>query len=123
MELSAELDEARGILIVHVRGEYRRPDDGFEAQRFVIDTYPEYRCRRVLLDLTEAEVIPGTMPTFETANPEPEVARELRRFRFAAVYSVITKDERFFEDAAVNRGQVVRAFENVDTAVQWLRSS
>ena len=120
MELSTELDKERHILVVHVRGEYRRPHDGFEAQRFVISSYAEYGCRRILLDLTQATVVAGTMSTLETANPHPDVAKELRNFSFAAVYAEITADERFFEDAAVNRGLNVRVFDRMEPAVEWL---
>ena len=120
MDLTAEVDRDNRILVVHVTGTYRRPHEGYEAQRFVIDTFPEYGCRRVLLDLTGAKVVAGTMATFETANPPPEVANELRRFVFAAVYARITDDERFFETAAVNRGLRVRIFTDLDAAVRWL---
>lgn len=120
MELSIELDRKKNFLIVNVKGEYRRPDDGFEAQQFVIDSYSEYGCRKVLLDLTQAKVIPGTLPTFRTANPNPDVARELRKFTFAAVYPEVTADERFFENAAVNRGLRVRVFDQLEKAIEWL---
>ena len=120
MELSAEYNEAAQILVVTVTGTYQRPHDGFEAQRFVIGAYAEYKCRRVLLDLTQATVIAGTMPTLETADPSPDVARELRKFSFAAVYAEITADERLFEDVAVNRGLRVRVFDTMEPAVEWL---
>ena len=120
MKLSTELDREKKIFIVHVTGKYRRPHDGFEAQRFVIKSYEEHGCRRVLLDLTKAEVIAGTLPTYQTANPEPDVAQELRKFSFAAVYAEISEDDRFFETAAINRGLRVRAFEKLEKAVEWL---
>ena len=122
MKLSAELDREENILAIHVRGEYRRPDDGFEAQRFVVDSYSEYGCRRVLLDLTDATVIPGTMPAFETAHPNPDMAAELLKFSFAAVYREITEDERFFENVAVNRGLRIRVFDELEEALEWLRT-
>lgn len=120
MELSSKIDREKKIFILHVTGEYRRPGDGYEAQRFVIKSFPEHGCRRVLLDLTEAIVMAGTLPAYETANPEPDVARELKKFSFAALYRQITVDERFFEDTAVNRGLRVRVFDNLDKAMEWL---
>ena len=120
MELSLTYDPEKDILTIHVGGEYRRPHDGFAAQQFVINSFSEFKTRRILLDLTQAVIIPGTMPTFQTANPQPDIARELRKFSFAAVYPVITEDERFFETAAVNRGLRVRIFDSLKTAVDWL---
>ena len=95
MELSTAFDKEKDIFIVHVMGEYRRPYDGFEAQRLVINSFAEHGCRRVLLDLTQAEIIADTMPAYQTANPQPEVAQDLRNFSFAAVYNEISEDERF----------------------------
>lgn len=120
MKLTAELDKARNILLIRITGTYRRPDDSFEAQRFIIDSFPEHRTRRVLLDLTKAEIIAGTLATLETVESRPEMADELRKFRFAAVYSEIGRDERFYEDAAVNRSFSTRIFDDFEKAVQWL---
>ena len=39
MKLSTELDREKEVFIVHVTGKYRRPDDGFEAQHFVIKSF------------------------------------------------------------------------------------
>lgn len=120
MNLSTEFDSEKNIFIVHVVGEYRRPHDGFEAQRLVIETFAEHGCRRVLLDLTQAEVIAGALSTYQTANPKPEVAQELRKFSFAAVYAEISEDDRFFETAAFNQGFRVKAFDDLEQALEWL---
>jgi hypothetical protein len=120
MELSTAFDKEKDIFIVHVMGEYRRPYNGFEAQRLVINSFAEHGCRRVLLDLTQAEIIAGTLSTYQTANPEPEVAQELRKFSFAAMYAEISEDDRFFETAANNRGLRVKTFDDLDKALEWL---
>lgn len=120
MKLTAELDKARNILVVRITGTYRRPDDSFEAQRFIVDSHPEYGTNRVLLDLTRAEIIAGTLATLETAESRPEMAQELRKFRFAAVYSKIGQDERFYEDAANNRNFSARVFDDFERAIKWL---
>jgi hypothetical protein len=121
MELTGRLDSAKRIFTVRVTGEYRRPADGYEAQRFVIDSFADHGCRRILLDLTQAVIVSGTLSTYQTAaDPEPEVAHELRKFQFAAVYREIGKDEQFFETVARNRGLVVRAFDSLEPAIEWL---
>ena len=98
MELSTELDKKKRILIVQIRGKYRRPHDGFETQHFVINSFPEFGCRRILLDLTNAEIIAGTMPTFQTANPGPDVARELKKSIDAqpGMQAVLTRDGDYY---------------------------
>ena len=120
MELSTELDKEKNILIIHVRGEYRRSVDSSEAQQFFIDSYSEFACRRVLLDLTQAEITGDTMSTFNVGSPPPERAEELRKFCFACVYPEISQNERFFENVAVNRGFRVRVFDEFEKAVDWL---
>ena len=120
MEFTTELDRVKKILTVHVTGEYHRPHEGYEVQRYVINTYPDHGCRRVLLDLTQAVVFGGTMPTYRTGNPDPEVLQELRKFSFAAVYAEITDDERFFENVTTNRGLRVRVFDDLEKAIEWL---
>lgn len=120
MKLTAELDKARDILFVRITGTYRRPDDSYEAQRFIIDSHPEYGTKRVLLDLTRAEIVAGTLATLETAESRPELAQELMKYRFAAVYSKIGPDERFYEDAANNRNFSARVFDDFEKAIEWL---
>lgn len=122
MKLSTELDRERNIFIVRVTGEYRRPYDGFEAQRLVVKSFTEHGCRQVLLDLTQAEIIAGTVSTYRTANPEPEVAQELMKFSFALVYAEVSEDDRFFETVAVNRGFRVKAFDDLEKALEWLET-
>jgi len=122
MELTAAVDRDRKILILHVTGTYRRPHDGFEAQHFVIDTFAEYRCTRVLIDLTQAEVVPGIMEGFRELNPSQEVLHGLMRFSFASLYTQITEEERFLENTAVNRGLKVRVFDDREQAIAWLES-
>jgi hypothetical protein len=108
--------------VVHVIGEYRRPHDGYEAQHFVINSFAEHGSKRILLDLTQAEVIAGTISTFETANPPADVALELKKFSFAALYPEITENDRFFETVSTNRGLRVRAFDKREEAIKWLEN-
>jgi hypothetical protein len=58
--------------------------------------------------------------SYKTANPESGIAKELMKFKFSAVYSKITEEERFFENTAVNRGFAVRVFDNFEQALEWL---
>jgi len=120
LELSTTLDPERRIFTLRVTGVYRRPDDGLTAQRYVIDSFAEHGFRRILLDVRAAEIRSGTLQTYDTAKSHPDLMDELRKFKFAALYAEISPDERFFEDAAVNRGLSVRVFDDHDEAIRWL---
>ena len=120
MEFVTELDKENGIFMLRVLGQYRRPLDGFEAQYFVVDSFKEHGCRKILLDLTKAEIISEPLSALELANSKRDVVNELRQFKFAAVYQEITADDRFFETAATNRGLTVKAFDNIKEAMNWL---
>jgi len=120
MELSAELNRDKNIFIVHVVGQYRRPHDGYELFRFVINAFVEHGYRRILLDLTEAEIQGGASGAYETANPNPEMDMELKKLHLAVVYSEITETDSFFGVVAFNRGYNIRVFDNRDSAIAWL---
>jgi hypothetical protein len=120
MQLATKVDEERKIFIVQVTGRYRRPQDGFEIQRFVIQSVAEHGCEKVLIDLRAVEIVAGILSTYETANPEPSIAHELRKYRYAFLYAEISENERFFETAGVNRGYRMRVSEKLAKAVEWL---
>ena len=120
MEYSSEIDPANGICRVHVTGKFVRPDDSDELKRFAVDSFTNHGCRRFLIDLTEAQVVGGTMPTFDAADPEGEIANLLRRIKTAFVRRELSDDDRFYETVAVNRGFLLRAFDTCEKAVEWL---
>jgi hypothetical protein len=77
----------------------------------------------VFFDMTNADVIAGTMPTFNAANPKGELVQELRTIKTAFVRHELTEDDRFFENVSVNRGFQVGAFDSLDKALEWLKPS
>ena len=120
MELSTEINTEKKILTIHVLGKYNRLKDGNSAQNFVIETFKDHGCRKILLDLTKAYIISDKLSSFELANPNPDVSAELRKFKFAAVYDTISQDIYFFETVASNRGLTFKAFETKGQAIEWL---
>jgi len=120
MEYTSRIDTNNGICTVHVTGRFGRPDDSDELKRFAADTYTKQGCCRFLIDLTQAHVVAGTMPTFKAASPHGEEASSLRRIRAAFVRHELSEDDLFYETVAVNRGFPVRAFDTVEKAVEWL---
>ena len=74
--------------------------------------------------MTQAEAFGGTMHMFQTAvNPEAEILKELRKFKFSILYTQITDDERFYENVSFNRGLRVRVFDDLEKAVGWLEEA
>lgn len=120
MRYSSEIDTTNGICRVHVTGKFVRPDDSDELKRFAVDTFTNHGCCFFLIDLTEAHVVGGTMPTFAAAKPEGEIANSLRRIKTAFVRRELSDDDRFYETVAVNRGFSLRAFDTCEKAVEWL---
>jgi hypothetical protein len=59
------------------------------------------------------------METFETA-ADPESWGWKRDYKAAVVYSEVTEDERFLESVGVNRGILIKVFDDIDEAISWL---
>jgi hypothetical protein len=123
MEYISQFDGANGICTVRVSGVFRRPNDSDELKQFAVRYSREQGCQRFLFDMTNAEVIAGTMPTFNAASPKGELAQALRTIKTAFVRPELTEDDRFFETVAVNRGFPLRAFDSLDNALEWLKTS
>lgn len=120
MEYTSEFDRVTGICTVRVTGLYRRPEDSDELKRFAVGFSSKTGCRLFLVDLTDTEVVGGTMPTFKAASPQGALGQALRDLKAAFVRRELTPQDRFFEDVAVNRGFRLRAFEKLDEAAKWL---
>ena len=80
-------------------------------------------CSLFLFDMTQAEIVTGTMQAFDTGSPQGELAERLRPFKVAVLYSHLTGHERFLENVAVNRGFRVHVFDKIDKAVEWLKQN
>ena len=121
MKFTSELDSESGICRVYVTGEYHRPEDSDQMKQFAVDYSASHGCHRFLMDLTQAEITGGTMDTYKAANPQGELAEPLRKLRTAFVRNKMTEDDSFFENVAVNRGYMLRAFDSIAKAVEWLK--
>ena len=121
MEYTSELESTSGICTVRVSGEFRRPEDSNDLKQFAVDFFVEKGCRLFLIDLTQAEVIGGTIQAFDAANPQGEIAQPLRNIKTAFVRRKLTENDRFYENTAFNRGYLLRAFDSLDKAVEWLK--
>ncbi len=120
MEYAVEHDEDRGVCIVRVSGELRRPQDSKVLQEFACDFWARYECSRFLFDMREATVIGSTMDTYRTgARPDADgVPRG--QSKTALVYSGDLAEHKFLETVVSNRGYMLRVFDDFDEALKWL---
>jgi hypothetical protein len=120
MERKVDVNVASGICVIKVTGTHRRPDDSHELLHIAGLIAKEHGCSRFLFDMREADIVAGTMHTYETAL-EPEKHGFSKLYRIAAVYPEITKDHSFMENVGVNRGAVAfKVFAEIDKAREWI---
>ena len=123
MEYTSEFDNTNNICTVRVTGKYYRERESEKLKRFAVDFHAENGCCLFIFDMTQAEIVATTMETFEAAAPRPDIFRDLIKIKTAFLYRVITDEERFMEDVAVNRGLQAKLFDVYDKAVEWLEQS
>lgn len=123
MEYTFEHDKDRGVCIVSISGEHRRPSDAKVLQDFACDFGARYGCGRFLFDMREATIIGGTVDTYRTgAQPDTDgVPRG--QSKTAIVYSGDMAEHKFLETVVSNRGYVLRVFDDFDEALEWLTAS
>lgn len=119
MKASVSYDDDRAICLVRVGGTISDRDDVrsfFEPARPLLE---KRGGKRVLFDMREAEIAAGTLETFDTA-AQPESWGWDKSYMAAVVYSEITENARFLETVGVNRGIMIKVFDDVDEATAWL---
>lgn len=121
MEYTTTFDGAKAICTVRVKGRLQRPDDSLVLQRLAREIGEEHNCQRFLFDMTQAEIVGGTMDIFTAGTVPADSDRRQARQRVALVYAGDLSDHKFMETVAVNRGYQLRVFDNLDEALEWLR--
>lgn len=120
MQYTTRYDEESGICTVTVAGRHKRPDDSVELQRFARKFGDEHGCDRFLIDMTRAEIIGSTMDAYRTGTvPEDTEYKQLTQ-KIALVYAGDLSDHKFLETVLVNRGYLVRVFDDFTIATEWL---
>lgn len=120
MEYTAEFDEINLICTVRVTGQHKRPKDSIVLQQFAHDFGEEYDCKRFLFDFTQAQTIGGTMDAYDAGTVPVDTDHKLIRTKFALLFNGDLADHKFMEDVAVNRGYMVRVFNDCNQAIAWL---
>jgi len=119
MDVDVGYDEATAICTIRVTGWMIGRDATKDYFSSALPTLEKHACSRVLFDMRGAEWQPDTGIFFHLG-AEPEAWGWKRTYKAAAVYRRITNDERFLENVAVNRGYMLRVFEDEDEAIAWL---
>ena len=120
MKYTTQFDEGSGICTICVTGEHKRPEDSLALQQFARDFGDERGCDLFLFDMTKAEITGGTMATFQTGTVPTDPDHKQVKQKIALVYSGNMADPKFMEDVAVNRGYLLRVFNEIDKAIEWL---
>jgi hypothetical protein len=121
MEYTTEFDEAKEICTVRVKGRHKRPEDSLVLQQLARDIGDEQGYQRFLFDMTQAEIITGTMDTFKTGTVPVDSDHKQKRQKIALVYAGDLNEQEFMATVAVNRGYQLRVFDTMDKALKWLR--
>ena len=122
MEYTTEFDEAKGICTVQVTGQHKRPEDSLVLQRLQRDITAEQGYQRFLFDMTQADIIANTIDTFNTGTVPDDSAHKQAQQMIALLYADHLADHKFLEDVAVKRGYLLRVFDQMDKALEWLTS-
>ena len=121
MEYTSEFDTANELCVITVTGRVVRPRDSILLQQFARDFEQARRCYKFLFDMRQAEIIGGTMDTFEAGTVPADRDRLVRpQYSIALLYSGDLFNHKFMEAVAVNRGYNLRVFDDIDNAMEWL---
>jgi hypothetical protein len=121
VDYRTEFLEDDGICIVRVSGEHIRPDDSQVLRSIAADWVIEKGVNLFLFDLREATIVESTVGAYQAGvDSLPRGVRE-SDLRAALVYREIRPVEGFLEDVMVNRGYVLKVFDDADDALKWLR--
>ena len=122
MEYTVGFDEDGEICTVQVTGRLKRPDDSLILQQLARDIGIKQNYLRFLFDMTQAEIIGGINEAYKAGTVPVDPDRQQVRQRIALVYAGDLANHRFMETVAVNRGYLLRVFDNLDLALDWLKT-
>lgn len=125
MRILQEIHFESGLLNVHARGDFTL-EEAKRAFLEMLGAVAQYKAKKVLMDCRKLKGKPETLERFyygEFAATETIRLVEEHRFfpRFAYVMNQPLRDPQGFgETVAVNRGMIVKTFETLEEAFEWL---
>jgi hypothetical protein len=126
MDMSLEIRPESGFLHVDVMGEFSLQ----EAKRTfleMLEAVAQHQVEKVLLDGQRLKGDPTTMERFYYGEFAADAVRQFedRGVSVATQFAYVLQEpqldpQRFGETVAVNRGMFVKAFDNLEDALEWL---
>jgi hypothetical protein len=89
-----------------------------QSLTYVLRLHTSHGAREVIVDARELTEYPPTGSAF--AGAEMLAAMTRNRLRIAVLVKTVNDDTKFFENAATNRGAVIRFTTSEPDAQQWL---
>jgi hypothetical protein len=123
MDLELTMIE-KGDYVIAKLGGVRTPETVLAAASDAADYCRDHGFKRVLIDIREMRGGLDTLETFEVAGRNLPQQNGIRRLTRSVILDLPENVERirFFETVAVNRGLIVKVFDDERLAVEWLRS-
>ena len=94
-------------------------DDLAALTRDIVNAAARYNCTRFLADLRMATLTISVTDTYNLSRIADQ-AGVFRGWKIANVFSEVNKDVSFIETIGMNRGFMVKTFDNMDAGRAWL---
>ena len=122
MKFTHDYDESSGVCTITVTGEVKRPHDSQELQQFALCFGKTQGCRKFLFDMTDAKITGGVTEAYHTGTFQADKEHQQIWQKMALIYTKVTKEHKFMETVAVNRGYLLKIFgqPDRDDAIRWL---
>ena len=116
-------DENSKIITIKYWGNISLPDlksGSRDAAQQIID----YKCHHILVDSREVDFKLSTLEIFDLPKTFSDILSEfgleLRKIKRALLVAHIKNDYQFVETVAINRGYLVKLFDDINEARKWL---
>lgn len=121
MAISCRFSVEGNLLVVNTSGVDESLEEVQQYGMAVIEKAIEQNCRQVLCVETDLEYRLGAIDLFKSAEYIAANAPHVARVAIVCG-DQFAGDISFWETVAVNRGLMVRAFQNKSDALQWINS-
>ena len=121
MEYTTEYNETDRICTLRVTGTYQRPDDALMLRHVALDLATERSYGLFLCDLTQAEIKGEWEEAVPAVNARDSVDDQHWHVKAAIVYSRDLSDNKLLESIASTKGYLIRMFDDIDEAIEWLK--
>ncbi|MFH1754416.1 MAG: hypothetical protein ABIA59_01825 [Candidatus Latescibacterota bacterium] len=115
------LDKKNKIIIVTSWGDVTFTDVKGSRDK-IYQMYEETGIDKVLVDARKQTSFLKALETYDITEGSSDLDFKSKRIKWAVVPSKKTRKElRFLETASLNRGLIVKLFDTMEEAIQWLK--